>query len=99
MGGIEQAKHRYQGRSWENHVKGFFGDLRLAVRRLVKEPRFSLSAILTLALGMGSTTLVFSLVYNLLFQPFVYQTSSAPLLSDRWYFQDRKRGPKTALYP
>ena len=39
----------------------------------MKEPRFSLSAILTLALGIGSTTLVFSLVYNLLFQPFVYR--------------------------
>jgi putative ABC transport system permease protein len=73
MGGIEQAKQRYQGRGWENHVKGFFGDLRLAVRRLVKEPRFSLSAILTLALGIGSTTLIFSLVYNLLFQPFAYR--------------------------
>ncbi len=66
-------RQRHRGRRWESHVKGFFGDLRLAVRRLVKEPHFSLSAILTLGLGIGSTTLVFSLVYNLLFQPFAYR--------------------------
>jgi putative ABC transport system permease protein len=44
------------------------------MRRLVKEPRFSAMAILGLALGIGSTTLVFSLVYNLLFQPFPYRS-------------------------
>jgi putative ABC transport system permease protein len=74
MDGVEQVMQGHRGRRWESHVKSFFGDLRLAIRRLVKEPHFSMSAILTLGLGIGSTTLVFSLVYNLLFQPFAYRT-------------------------
>jgi putative ABC transport system permease protein len=73
MGGIEQVEQKSHERRWGSHFKDFLGDLRLAIRRLLKEPRFSLSAILILGLGIGSTTLGFSLVYNLLFQPFAYR--------------------------
>ena len=73
LGGIEQLRQKCRERRWENHVEGFLRDVRYAMRRLRKEPRFSLSAILALGLGIGSTTVVFSVVYNLLFRPFAYR--------------------------
>ena len=47
-------------------------DLRLPMRRLHKTPGFSLTVILTLALGLGATTAVFSLVEGILLRPLPY---------------------------
>ncbi len=47
-------------------------DLRYSFRQLVKLPGFSLTAILSLALGIGATTAVFSVVYAILLDPYPY---------------------------
>lgn len=46
--------------------------LRLAVRRLRRQPVFALVALLTIALGVGGTTAIFSLLYQLLLRPLPY---------------------------
>jgi putative ABC transport system permease protein len=44
-------------------------DMRFAIRTLLKQPGFSLIAILTLALGIGATSAVFSLIHGVLLTP------------------------------
>lgn len=63
-------------------------DLRHAVRQLRRNPGFALTAILTLALGIGATTAVFSVAYGVLIDPFPYKdvhTLATPkLCSAQW---------------
>jgi putative ABC transport system permease protein len=47
-------------------------DFRYSLRQLVKNPGFALTAILSLALGIGATVSVFSVIYSVLMHPFPY---------------------------
>ena len=50
-------------------------DLRHALRTLLRRPTFTLAATLTLALGIGATTAIFSVVYSVLIKPLPYPSS------------------------
>ncbi len=47
-------------------------DFRYSLRQLIKNPGFALTAILSLALGIGATVSVFSVIYGVLMHPFPY---------------------------
>ena len=47
-------------------------DLRYAVRQMINSPGFALTALISLALGIGATTAVFSIIYAALINPYPY---------------------------
>src|SRR6202453_5025337 len=55
-------------------------DFRFAVRRLRQTPTFSLTVILTLALGLGATTAIFSLVEGVLLRPLPFKDADRLVL-------------------
>jgi predicted permease len=50
-------------------------DLRYAMRQTVKSPGFSFAAVISLALGIGATTAVFSVIYGALIHPYPYKAA------------------------
>lgn len=50
-----------------------FQDFRYALRQLGKSPSFTLTALVSIALGIGATTAVFSVVYGVLINPYPYR--------------------------
>src|SRR5262249_37220076 len=63
---------------------GLLQDLRFGVRMLLKQPGFTLIAVLTLALGIGANTAIFSLIHTLLIQPLPYRDAGRVLFAMGW---------------
>jgi hypothetical protein len=50
-------------------------DLRFSARQLIKNPGFTLTAVISLALGIGATTAVFSVIYAALMDPYPFSAA------------------------
>ncbi len=94
FGGVERFKEECREARWENHLEILARDFRIAFRGLAKDRRFAFIAIFALALGIGASTAIFSVVDNALFEPFPYK-DSRHLVTIRLHDQeqaDRWRG-------
>jgi putative ABC transport system permease protein len=85
FGGIERLKEEVRETRWETHLDNLFRDFRYALRNARKDRQFTLVAVFALALGIGASTVVFSVSYNLLFNAFAAKDASrlvVPVMQD-----------------
>ena len=72
LGGAEQARQAYRERATLPGFESLLQDVRYALRGLRRNPLFAMTAIVTLALAIGATTAVFSVVDRILFRSLPY---------------------------
>jgi putative ABC transport system permease protein len=70
-------------------MENFLQDMRYAARQLWKHPAFTVTAILTLALGMGANTAIFTVVQSVLLAPLPYTDASKIIALDTHWTNGR----------
>jgi hypothetical protein len=91
------------GYGWENEIGTLLADVRYAARRLVGNPGLSTISVLALALGIGATTAIFSVIESVLWKPLPYAQGSSGLparlrAGPRWPPRPRPSPPLLILH-
>jgi putative ABC transport system permease protein len=87
LGGVEQVKEKVRAIRLGRLLEDLARDIRFAVRTLAKSPGFTAVAVLTLSLGIGANTAIFTIVHDFLFSPRPYPDEAQVV---QVYSQDRK---------
>ena len=86
VGNMTATHEQVRSYGWENVIETTVADFRHAFRRLRANPGFTLVSVLTLALGIGATTAIFSAVNPILFEPLPYPSGNRIVMV--WYAAD-----------
>ena len=91
LGGVEQVKERVREIRMGQFIETTWQDVRCGVRALVKSPIFTAVTVLSLALGIGANTAIFSVVNGLLLRPLPYP--DAGRIVDVWHTPPQQSFP------
>lgn len=88
LGGPEQVKENCRDARGTRWLEDLLQDFRYAIRMLRKQPSFAVVALLTLALGIGATTVMFTLINGVLLKPLPFLDADKVVAvngqSDQW---------------
>jgi len=93
IGSPTNIREQVRSYGWEHILETLVADLRYAVRQLIRNPGFALVSLITLALGIGGSTAIFSAVNPILFQPLPYPHANRVMMIQEM----RKNGSPAAV--
>jgi putative ABC transport system permease protein len=91
LGGVTLTQELYREQGGLPMLETFWQDLRYSARMLRKTPVFTLIAVMTLALGIGANTAVFSVINAALLKPYSH------IDTDRWVYLSERNAAKGLL--